>query len=417
MMEPISLTCSILTLIATAKAIATTLGRLQSLRDAPKELFTLSKTIADLQSTLEYIDQELQSKTLGTTSSDHPLAKSVEHAKVKLGELDRQVHHGFFSEAGAREIRPSKVRWLREQKRIKILLDDIKSIRVDLTIGLSILNTYVVRFFELLLLTLATRSTLGHLQSALENVIIGQNEGRETSRAILQLLAHTSSQLSQIKQGHQDPNYIVVERSSQLIVSPTSSVDTEANPSQVMGSSKSSVRSLPVTRSQAQTSSSSRADLLVQLHSSSVSWRLCNPGCICHCHKRAFFALAEPWRQTFGRLSIGYVGSSKPSQACTVNGCRSRERSTFTLNYHFPSWFLARGIYMSLRAGHALSLDMKIRLPHVRHSSAKIFQYIDTVNVRGVQRLLSKREASPWDVDEDGWSLLRVSLPTSLQMQ
>ena len=140
-MEPISLTCSILTLIATAKAIATTLAKLQSLRDAPKELATLSKTIADLQSTLEHIDQELRSRPLGTTSSNHPLAKSVEHAKVKLGELDRQVHHGFFSEAGVGEIRPSKIRWLREQKRIKTLLDDIKSIRVDLTIGLSILNT------------------------------------------------------------------------------------------------------------------------------------------------------------------------------------------------------------------------------------------------------------------------------------
>ena len=173
-----------------------------------------------------------------------------------------------------------------------------------------------------------------------------------------------------------------------------------------MGSSKSS---LQVTPSQTRTSLSSRADLLVQLHSSNVSWRQCNSGCICHCHKRAFFALAEPWRQTFGCLSIGYVGSSMLSQACTVNGCRSRERSSFTLNYLFPSWFLARGIHVSLRAGRALSLDMKIRLPHVRHSS-KIFRYIDTLNVRGVQRLLSKREASPWDIDEDGWSLLRVSL-------
>ena len=81
-----------------------------------------------------------------------------------------------------------------------------------------------------------------------------------------------------------------------------------------------------------------------------------------------------------------------------------------TAQYRLPRWLANQAWDFCAKKAYN-GWDFQLRQYVIIPSDSLAFQYIEQGNVRGLQELFSKREASPWMYDEYGWTLLHVGTP------
>lgn len=84
-----------------------------------------------------------------------------------------------------------------------------------------------------------------------------------------------------------------------------------------------------------------------------------------------------------------------------------KERQTLR-SAQLPLWLLRRRIDLYTSQTHS-GWDCSLSIYNVRPSDAPIFRYANEGNIDAIKRLFQGNMASPYDVDEDGYSLLHVS--------
>lgn len=132
---------------------------------------------------------------------------------------------------------------------------------------------------------------------------------------------------------------------------------------------------------------------------------ICKPFCACVCHRESDFALPKIISNMCGSFSFSYKGLCALTPNCNTASCGRKLTPTVSVTYNFPAWLLCRSIQASLqyRLG---GVQMLLRAPQIvsYHSSAMRASREGNTNL--IEQLFISGAATPWMVDEDGWTLL-----------
>ena len=153
-MDPLSLTASIIAIIGVGGHAARLIKRVASLKDASELILALNNEISDLRlvvSAIQDIFEKQRADSIqfpGSTTSEIDANTSVTntlcHAKEKSIELDalcRRLGSSALGASGSTSI--NKMTWLREQRRVGQIQEDLRSIRLKLNTALGVLTSYV----------------------------------------------------------------------------------------------------------------------------------------------------------------------------------------------------------------------------------------------------------------------------------
>lgn len=137
----------------------------------------------------------------------------------------------------------------------------------------------------------------------------------------------------------------------------------------------------------------------------------CSSFCMCCCHVHSKINSPLWMKAIMGRVSIGYSGAflKLKMQACSEKSCFRANSTLLTVNYHFPTWVASRSIVLRDRYSPLHGHNISISTPRVCPWNSQIFHLAIQGSIEAVQKLFDQGLASPYDVDELGWSALSVS--------
>jgi hypothetical protein len=134
---------------------------------------------------------------------------------------------------------------------------------------------------------------------------------------------------------------------------------------------------------------------------------VCKSFCRCQCH-----AMARMQTPQWAALLLGqmvYYGNCSiflNRRACNMKRCRRSGATNMQLIYDTPAW--ASKLFKVYIRGERLQ-GFAISLPRVISNASHIWRIVQDGNVPELRRWLWQRLASPYDMDDDGESLLMVS--------
>ncbi|KAL9116731.1 MAG: hypothetical protein Q9187_006741 [Circinaria calcarea] len=151
-MDPLSITASIITIIGVGGQAAKAVRKLASLKGAPDLVLALNNEISDLHLVvlaIQDVFQRQQTSGLlfpgswpGEANVNASVTKSLRDANEKVVELEALHNRLITSASGpSGSATLNRTAWLREQKRVKKMQEDLRSVRLKLTAALSILNS------------------------------------------------------------------------------------------------------------------------------------------------------------------------------------------------------------------------------------------------------------------------------------
>lgn len=139
----------------------------------------------------------------------------------------------------------------------------------------------------------------------------------------------------------------------------------------------------------------------------------CDTFCSCQCHIRREGQTPRWLHFMFGTLfySSTVLPLASP-QACNVLSCHRSGVGSTRLSYFFPSWAFARVVYISktwrsLNAGDA---TWTLKMPRMVADDAPVWHKLKMRDTLGIKGLFNAGQASPYDVDKMGSSVLHVSV-------
>ncbi|KAF2740356.1 hypothetical protein EJ04DRAFT_197066 [Polyplosphaeria fusca] len=114
------------------------------------------------------------------------------------------------------------------------------------------------------------------------------------------------------------------------------------------------------------------------------------------------------------------ISGTHPRCDCSITRCRQCQQSNVSYTFHIslPMWLFTRLIVGSLLFNRTTGLSLRyLRFPNTRCSTDSIFRLVQLGRLDDIHAAFDSGDASPWDVDEDGNTLLWVHLPHTLNPQ
>jgi hypothetical protein len=141
----------------------------------------------------------------------------------------------------------------------------------------------------------------------------------------------------------------------------------------------------------------------------------CERFCQCQCHLRT--RLQTPWwaRRLFGSLMVhGNMSILLNGRACNKTYCRRHSPLDVQISYVTPAWPFLKAfmVYMTAEAAGRVALSINISTPRIIPYTAPAWALVELGKISELRQLLSLRLASPYDVNLDGVSLLKVCYPS-----
>ena len=135
-MDPLSLTASILTVIAAAQAGVQGLRKLHAFRKAPQELEDLASELESIKSLLQDVEHFLELNPLLLRSGG--LSQSVRCAASKITTINNLLESGPFALLKLSNASQLRLVFVRYKDRLKSLRDDLRVVRQDLAVRLGL---------------------------------------------------------------------------------------------------------------------------------------------------------------------------------------------------------------------------------------------------------------------------------------
>lgn len=135
-MDPVSLTASILTVIAAAQAGVDGLRKLNNFRKAPQELEDLALELESIKSLLQDVERFLKLNPLLVQSGG--LAQSVRCAASKITKINKLLESRPFALLKLSNAAQGRLVFVRYKDRLQSLRDDLRVVRQDLAVRLGL---------------------------------------------------------------------------------------------------------------------------------------------------------------------------------------------------------------------------------------------------------------------------------------
>jgi hypothetical protein len=137
----------------------------------------------------------------------------------------------------------------------------------------------------------------------------------------------------------------------------------------------------------------------------------CDALCACQCHIKYQTRTPKWLHSTIGTLFYNSVATPAIGvRPCSFGGCkRSPPFSSSKLTYYFPSWAVRMAISWSSWNDLTDGSRCMIEMPREVSPNSPCWTAIKLGNVEVIRSLLSERLMSPYDIDQNGWSVLHVS--------
>ncbi|OCL08261.1 ankyrin [Glonium stellatum] len=147
----------------------------------------------------------------------------------------------------------------------------------------------------------------------------------------------------------------------------------------------------------------------IQKHQSTRT--VCSGRCQCSCHQPGQCYTPRALNDLIGYLFLGYSGIPWLSSSCDIRSC-AHVYQNFSMQFRWilPSWVGSRMIAATIFSSTKYGPEFHLRIPAVRPRTDPIFSLVMQGDIEGIQSEFRKGSASPFDVDEAGYSLVWFAL-------
>ena len=151
-MDPLSLTASIIAVLGAGGTIAKGFGKIRHLKRAPDVLLQLNNEVTDLRLLIHAVNELYHQRTelsWVSTAQEEVVRNSLERAKHSVPELEKLIEYVLTKETKeGTEIDGSA--WIRALDRIKEVKDNFRAARIDLN---TVWTSLDMRYLCLMLLS------------------------------------------------------------------------------------------------------------------------------------------------------------------------------------------------------------------------------------------------------------------------
>jgi hypothetical protein len=143
----------------------------------------------------------------------------------------------------------------------------------------------------------------------------------------------------------------------------------------------------------------------------SMPLKACEWTCNCQCHTRTQYRTPQWLSSAVGTLF--YSSTNTPSidvRPCNVPSCfRSQPSSSSRFTYYFPTWMMRTVlVYSAWNNLNGKNSSWTIKMPR-EVTDSPCWHYIKMGSIEVIKELLESRQMSPYDVMDNGMSVLYVS--------
>lgn len=403
-MDPLSLTASIVAIIGLTGNVGTVLEKLYRLRRAPEEVLALLNEISDFRAVLLNLNNIIECLQVedgnpqyaqwqeGLRRSSSQLNMYIEMAKTQLLELEKLVENRVMDPPRALGKKPSipRLRWVRAAQDIKAFQYRLTEIKGKIHMTLSTLTTSQISQVKLQFLS---------VEAMISQVRDQQREMSAVNAKILRDIQQAVTQREFSPDEHGQAPLPHSARIGESTPQETTARDTSENPQSELLRWRRILDTPPAPYTKLE---------VLQINTTHTFPLTCNPRCSCICHGRKGVQTPSFLQKIVGSLFVGYVGGLVRKPKCDEPRCsRPSQRST-RITYYFPMWLISYAIAMTLSGPQATITALRIR-----DREEPIFQHARNDNWNQIVELFDKGLASFLDVDQDGWSILQVSLTST----
>lgn len=142
MTDPLSITVSVIALLAATRKVAVGLEKLASVRGAPAVILQLNNELSDLSLVLSQAEPLLKkhaanlAKTLPPNTKTH-LTSSIAVAQENVAELEVILSNRLKNRMGVRD----KIGWLREQEKVGEAFNNLRNARQSIATTLAVVSS------------------------------------------------------------------------------------------------------------------------------------------------------------------------------------------------------------------------------------------------------------------------------------
>ena len=390
-MDPLSISASVLTLLGAGGTLSKLLRKGIDLKNAPDVLRALNDEVSELQSTANDVNDLLWTAT--RESDDFPpksLISSLNRVKSILLQLESYISYQLTTLAADGEnIRLDKSAYLRAERRLHELKDEIHTSRIALASALSLFASSIGMRNRIQSRQISCSLELLHnkfeMVPALARRVLDASQQVSSPQTTLQAIG-MGGELLECRPEFSSGSGDLKIRSS---IDPDATSQSQCYGRQMVVSSE--------PRNQRQLESAP----IVQLIQDS-----CNTGCHCPCHSIHQIRSPKLLRTILGSFFLSYRAYPSLKQACSVR-CRVRA-GKIACSYAFPPLLLewAISIFYSSKGPELLLRVMRKR--DLGFYGA-LLNEPESFAVKELKRMLDCGEASVLDTDKNGGTMIQYA--------
>lgn len=401
-MDPLSITASVIGIVAAAASTGRAFEELRRLcKTLPGRLHALSNEVSDIELVLHQVASVVEKRTgdLAVKEQEQYIRHLLDQAGSKLHEL-RTIVETFMNLAKTTKIPFFQAyAWRKNQPRLQMLQEDIKTIKCSLNIILGAANSQDMVRIRLGLDTISTLSSnSAQIQLSMEETL--QNSLLRHQADLTEFLTRMQQQADQRMSNVEE---LLKLQAAQL---QASQLDRLGNS---YGRRPSYSKPLPPARKQTQHQElTGSEDLGMRL----TQYGVCRPGCPCRCHVQTRSSTPGLIDRVFGQLFVGYAGLPLVNAKCDTDSCEKNQAAQVSVEYWFPLGFVWSKI-LRLQMTYQPHIGPQFELSTLRRvpDSAQCVNFALKGNIDGLKYLFKKGLASPRDVSTTrGYSVLRWAM-------
>ena len=382
-MDPLSMTASIITLLAVGGNVFGGLERLSSLREVPDSVLALRNEISDFRLVSLELAKHLQDLSAKPPEITQTLSINVlpilDRTRNTIMELEALIKNKLIIPRKDGTIRLNKAAWILERHKLKRLQDEVRSMRISLIAVMNILTLKCMLRPEVHIPPL--RSTTGQFYGELsqDRAIATSNSSTTES-----LLAEISKMVSHIQSRIESDTHTVS----------SVSLSQPSGPQRIVTVQEQRGREIPTVKRHSHPHNLQNPSVVSRRHIA------CATSCACRCHDRVTWRSPMCIGSLLGRLFVEHAGLPILAPPCDKSDCQWNFKLCMTIQYLFPSWFAQWALYACSRLCYH-GIQHTFRVSRAVWSGSKIFWQARLGDVDGIRTLLASREASPYDVSSE----------------